>query len=69
MGVRYQFVRDACERNAIRTTYLPTCEMTADMMTKSLPRETHWKHVNGMGMVRWAAGEACGKRMALGPMN
>jgi hypothetical protein len=69
IGVRYHFVRDACERNAIRTTYLPTSEMTADIMTKSLPRETHWKHVNGMGMVRWAPGEAYGKRMALGLMN
>jgi len=69
IGVRYHFVRDACERNAIRTTYVPTSEITADIMTKSLPRETHWKHVNGMGMVRWAAGETYGKRMALGPMN
>ena len=43
--------------------------MTADIMTKSLPQETHGKHVNGMGMVRWAAGEAYGMRMALGPMN
>jgi len=69
IGVRYHFVRDACERNAIRTTYLPTSEMTADIMTKSLPRETHWKHVNRMGMVRWASGEAYGKRMALGSMD
>ena len=69
IGVQYQFVRDTCEHNAICTTYLPTSEMTADIMTKSLPRETHWKHVNGMGMVRWAAGETYGKRMALGPMN
>ena len=69
IGVRYHFVRDACERNVIRTTYLPTSEMTADIMTKSLPRETHWKHVNGLGMVRWASGEAYGKRMALGPMK
>jgi len=69
IGVRYHFVRDACEHNAICTTYLPTSVMMADIMTKSLPWETHWKHVNGMGIVRWAAGEAYGKRMALGPMN
>jgi len=43
--------------------------MMADLMTKSLPRETHWKPVNGMGMVRWAAGETYGKWMALGLMN
>jgi len=69
IGVRYHFVRDAWELNAICATYLPTSEMTEDIMTKSLPRETHWKHVNGMGMVRWAPGKAYGKRMALGPMN
>jgi len=63
------FVRNACEHNAIHTTYLPTSEMTADIMTKSLPLKTHWKHVNGMGMVQWAAGEAYGKQMALGLMN
>lgn len=67
--VRYHSVRDSYEGNATRTTSLPTSEMTADIMTKSLPRETHWKRVDGMGMVRWAAGEAYGKRMALGPMN
>ena len=52
IGVQYQFVRDACERNAMRITYLPTSEMIADITMKSLPQETHWKHVNGMGMVR-----------------
>ena len=55
-GVRYHFVRDACERNVIKTTYSPTSEMVADIMTKILPRETHWRHVHGMGLVR-VAGE------------
>jgi len=71
IGVRY---RDACERNVIKTTYLPTSEMVADIMTKILPRETNWKHVHGLGLVRWGsgasreAGEAPhGKRKALGP--
>ena len=27
IGVRYHFVRDACERNVIKTTYLPTSEI------------------------------------------
>ena len=60
IGVRYHFVRDACERNIIRTTYLPTAEMTADILTKILPRETHWKHTGGLGLVRLAqaSGEA-----------
>jgi len=69
IGVQYHFVRDACDRNAIRTTYLPTSVMAADIMAKSPPRETHWKHLNRMGMVRWASGEAYGKRMALGSMD
>jgi len=56
IGVQYHFVQDACERNAIRTSYLPTSEMTADIMMKSLPRETHWMHVNKIGMVVWASG-------------
>ena len=58
--VRYHFVRDACERNIIRTTYLPTSEMTADILTKIPPREAHWKHDQGLGLVRraQASGEA-----------
>ena len=60
IGVRYHFVRDACERNIIHTTYLPTSEMTADILTKILPRETHWRHTGGLGLVRLAqaSGEA-----------
>jgi len=70
IGERYHFVRVACERNVIRTTYLPTSEMTADIMTKCLLLETHWKHVNGLEMVRrWASGEAYSKQMALSPME
>lgn len=52
IGVRYHFVRDACERNLIHTSYLPTAEMTADILTKILPKEAHWKHVHGLGLVR-----------------
>ena len=67
IGVRYHFVRDACERNVIKTSYLPTSQMTADILTKSLPREAHWKHVNGLGLVRSEAitGEVDRKRTAL----
>jgi len=37
ISVRFHFIRDACERNAIKTTYLPTSDMLADIMTKNLP--------------------------------
>jgi len=42
---------DTCERNAIKTTYLPTSDMHADIMTKNLPRDTHWKHAHRLGLV------------------
>jgi len=52
ISVRFHFIRDACERNAIKTTYLLTSDILADIMTKNLPRETHWKHAHGLGLVR-----------------
>jgi hypothetical protein len=53
IAVRYHFVRDACERDLIQLRYLPTNEMIADILTKSLPREVHWKHMYGLGLVSW----------------
>jgi hypothetical protein len=50
INIRYHFVRDACERKALRINYIATADMTADIMTKSLPRETHWRHTAGMGI-------------------
>lgn len=58
ISVRFHFIRDACERKAIKTTYLPTSDMLADIMTKNLPRETHWKHAHGLGLVCRDSGEA-----------
>jgi len=49
ISVRFHFLRDVCEWNAIKTTYLPTSNMLADIMTKNLPRDAHWKHVTGLG--------------------
>jgi hypothetical protein len=58
ISVRFHFIRDACERKAIKTTYLPTLDMLADIMTKNLPRETHWKHTHGLGLTCRNSGEA-----------
>ena len=49
--IRYHFVREAHQNGAIRLTYLPTAAMTADILTKSLPKETHQQHVYGLGLV------------------
>jgi len=37
ISVHFHFIRDACERNAIKTTYLPTFDMLTDIMMKNLP--------------------------------
>jgi len=57
ISVCFHFVRDACERNAIETTYLPISHMLADIMTKNLPRDTPWKHAHGLGLVCQDSGE------------
>jgi hypothetical protein len=50
IDIRYHFVRDAYQEGRVRIEYLPTAEMTADILTKALPRDTHQRHVNGMGL-------------------
>jgi len=57
ISVRFHFVRDACKRNAIKSTYLPTSDILACIMMKNLPRDTHWKHAHGLGLVSWDSGE------------
>jgi len=61
ISVRFHFIRDACKRKAIKTTYLPTLDMLADIMMKNLPRETHWKHTHGLGLTCRNSGEASGE--------
>jgi len=61
ISVRFHFVRDAYERNAIKTTYLPTSDMLADIMTKNLPRDAHWKHGRRLGLVSRDSGEVVDK--------
>ena len=48
--IQYHYLRQQVERDIISITYLPTTEMTADIMTKGLNRILHQKHVAGMGM-------------------
>jgi len=57
ISVRFHFIRDACEWNAIKTTYLATSDMLTDIMTKNLPRGTDWKHAYRLGLVSWDSGE------------
>lgn len=39
--IKYHCVREAGEKGLINVDYLHTAEMTADVLTKALPRETH----------------------------
>jgi hypothetical protein len=50
IDVKYHFIRESSQHGLIQLTYIPTDEMVADILTKSLPRDRHEKHMKGMGM-------------------
>ena len=50
IDIKYHFVQDSCQKGLIELIYIPTTEMVADILTKSLPRDRHEKHMKGMGM-------------------
>jgi hypothetical protein len=52
IDIRFHVIRDAIQNGLIRLEYVRTHEMTADILTKALPREPHQQHVAGMGMAR-----------------
>jgi hypothetical protein len=48
--IRYHYVRDMLELGEIEILYEPTSTMTADLLTKALPKDRHWLHVDHMGV-------------------
>lgn len=48
--IRYHYVRDMWARGKIELIYEPTATMTADVLTKALPKGRHWEHVASMGV-------------------
>lgn len=50
IDLRHHFVRDALKENFIELKYLRTEEMPADVLTKGLPREKHFKCMSLLGM-------------------
>jgi hypothetical protein len=50
IDIRYHFVRHAVYNGLVVVKHVPTAEMTADILTKSLPRDSHWRHLKGMGL-------------------
>jgi hypothetical protein len=48
---KYHYVRDdLVNKNQAVIKYIPTSDIVADIMMKPLPRETHWKFMERMGL-------------------
>jgi hypothetical protein len=54
IDIQYHFIRHHVnpETGTIQLEYLPTDDMTADVLTKGLARGRHEKHLAGMGVLR-----------------
>ena len=50
IDIRHHFIREAIERKEILLEHVPSNENTADIFTKSLPREAHQKHCKNLGL-------------------
>lgn len=50
IDIRYHITREALSNGILRLEYIRTTEMTADILTKALPRELHEKHILSMGL-------------------
>lgn len=51
IDVKHHFVREAISENLVNVEYLRTDEMTADILTKSLPNVKHSKFVKKLGLM------------------
>jgi hypothetical protein len=50
ISVRYHSIRDLVKSKIVDIQYLPTAEMIADIMTKSLGKILHCRFVEGLGL-------------------
>lgn len=49
IDIRYHYIRQMCEEKEIEVQYVPTQEMTADILTKSLASPMHNKCIQNLG--------------------
>jgi hypothetical protein len=47
---RFHIIYEAATNGLVRLEYVRTADMTADILTKALPRELHLRHMKGLGM-------------------
>ena len=48
--VKYHYTRDIYEKKQICLEYISTNEMAADILTKNLMKQKHWRMVKLMGL-------------------
>lgn len=51
IDIRHHFIREAIENELITIIHVPTDQMTSDILTKPLPRKTHWRCTIDLGLV------------------
>jgi hypothetical protein len=56
IDIRFHFIRDVTERGEISLAYCPTDDMTADLLTKALPRWKVAQHSVALGLGRPCGG-------------
>ena len=59
--IHYHYVRDMWEQGKIELVYEPTATMTADALTKALPRDRHWLHMSHMEITAIGSAEQVGE--------
>ena len=50
IDVKFHHVREVLKKGDVKISYVPTDEMIADILTKNLPKQKHWKFLQKMGM-------------------
>ena len=50
IDIKHNFIREAVERGGILLERVPSKENTADILTKSLPKDAHRDHCKNLGL-------------------
>lgn len=50
IDIKYHFIRSQLDDGTFTTVWVPTGDMIADIFTKSLPIDLHYKHCPSLGL-------------------